>query len=329
MFGRNKNKGSLPGSNYTPASAQVNANNVMERLAEDYMRDRKWRLGFRFIALGLAIIYVFSAIVLAGSQGMSPNSAKSHTAVVELNGVISLANGDVSADLLNRSLRRAFEAKMSKGIVLRINSPGGSPVQSDEINAEIVRLKGLYPNKPFHVVVSDVCASGGYYIAAAADNIYANPSSIVGSIGVRMDSFGFVDAIKKLGVERRSLTAGENKAILDPFLPIKQSQQAHAQEMLGVVHQQFIDRVKEGRGERLADNPDLFSGLFWSGVQAKELGLIDDFGGLAFVARDIIGEERLVDYSYRPDFWEQFAQDVGVSMSAKVTQVFGADLSLR
>ena len=329
MFGRNKNNGSLPGSNYVPALTQVNANNVMERLAEDYMRDRKWRLGFRFIALGLFILYVFSAIVLAGSKGMSPNAAKPHTAVVELNGVISLANGDVSADLLNRSLRRAFEAKMSKGVVLRINSPGGSPVQSDEINAEIVRLKGRYPNKPFHVVVSDVCASGGYYIAAAADNIYANPSSIVGSIGVRMDSFGFVDAIKKLGVERRSLTAGENKAILDPFLPIKQSQHAHAQEMLGVVHQQFIDRVKEGRGERLADNPDLFSGLFWSGVQAKELGLIDDFGGLSYVARDVIGEESLVDYSYRPDFWEQFAQDVGVSMATKISQIFGADLSLR
>jgi len=329
MFGRNKNNASLPGSNYTPAQAPVNANNVMERLAEDYMRDRKWRLGFRFIALGLVILYVFSAIVLAGSKGISPNSAKPHTAVIELNGVISLANGDVSADLMNRSLRRAFEAKMSKGVVLRINSPGGSPVQSDEINAEIVRLKGQYPDKPFHVVVSDVCASGGYYIAAAADNIYANPSSIVGSIGVRMDSFGFVDAIKKLGVERRSLTAGENKAILDPFLPIKQSQQTHAQQMLGVVHQQFIDRVKEGRGERLADNPDLFSGLFWSGAQAKELGLIDDFGSLDHVARDVIGEETLVDYSYRPDFWEQFAQDVGVSMAAKVSQVFGADLQLR
>lgn len=324
MLGRNKNSTALPGSH----SAPVTSNEVMERLAEDYMKDRKWRRLFKFILLGLFLLYIVSAIFIAGGSGSGGNAAEPHTALVELRGVISTAQGDVSADKLNASLRRAFEAKMSKGVVLRINSPGGSPVQSDEINAEIGRLRNLYPDKPMHVVVSDVCASGGYYIAAAADQIYANPSSIVGSIGVRMDSFGFVEAINKLGVERRSLTAGENKAILDPFLPVKESQKAHAKEMLAIVHQQFINRVKQGRGDRLSDNPDIFSGLFWSGEQAKELGLIDEFGSLAYVAREVIGEEAIIDYSYKPDFLTQFAQDLGVSMGAKVVSVFGSQFEL-
>ncbi|MBL4670825.1 MAG: S49 family peptidase [Arenicella sp.] len=323
MLGRNKNTAALPGSH----SAPVTSSEVMERLAEDYMKDRKWRRVFKFILLGLFLLYIVSAIFLA-SGGAGVSTSQPHTALVELNGVISTAQGDVSADKLNASLKRAFEAKMSKGIVLRINSPGGSPVQSDLINAEIGRLRGLYPGKPLHVVVSDVCASGGYYIAAAADQIYANPSSIVGSIGVRMDGFGFVGAMDKLGVERRSLTAGENKAILDPFLPVKESQQAHAKEMLAIVHQQFINRVKAGRGERLSDSPEIFSGLFWSGEQAKELGLIDEFGSLDYVAREVIGQEAIVDYSYKPDLLTQFAQDLGISIGAKVVSAFGGQLKL-
>jgi len=325
MLGRNKNSAALPGSN----SAPVTPSEVMERLAEDYMKDRKWRRIFKFLLLGLFVLYILSAIILASNKGGSVNSSKPHTALIELNGVISLSKGDVSADRLNASLRRAFEAKMSKGIVLRINSPGGSPVQSDQINAEIVRLRSIYPDKRLHVVISDVCASGGYYIAAAADQIFANPSSIVGSIGVRMDSFGFVDTLEKLGVERRSITAGSNKAILDPFLPIKESQRAHAEQMLGIVHQQFIDRVKAGRGERLSDNPDLFSGLYWSGEQAKELGLIDEFGSLDYVARDVIGEESIVDYSFKPDFWEQFSQDIGVSIGSSIAAVFAGNFKLQ
>lgn len=325
MLGRNKISTALPGSN----SAPVTQSEVLERLAVDYMKDRKWRRIFRFALLGLFSIYVLSAIFLASGNGAAVNASQPHTALVEMKGEISLNDGYVSADILNRSLRRAFEAKMSKGVVLRINSPGGSPVQSDEINAEISRLRLEYPDKPLHVVISDVCASGGYYIAAAADQIFANPSSIVGSIGVRMDSFGFVDAIKKLGVERRSLTAGANKAILDPFLPIKESQRAHAQEMLGVVHQQFIDRVKEGRGERLSDDPEIFSGLFWSGEQAKELGLIDEFGSLDYVAREVIGQENIVDYSFRPIFWDQIVRDLGVSIGATFTNVLFGQFALR
>ncbi len=325
MLGRNKNNAALPGSN----SAPVTQSEVLERLAEDYMKDRKWRRIFKIVLLSLFVVYVFSAIFLASQGGNSVNASRPHTALVELNGIISLGKGNVSADRMNASLRRAFESNMSKGVVLRINSPGGSPVQSDEINAEIGRLRSQYPNKPLHVVVSDVCASGGYYIAAAADQIFANPSSIVGSIGVRMDSFGFVDAIEKLGVERRSFTAGSNKAILDPFLPVKENQRAHAQEMLGVVHQQFIDRVKEGRGDRLSEDPNLFSGLFWSGQQAKELGLIDEFGSVDYVAREVIGQEAVVDYSFKPDFWEQFAQDLGVSIGASIANVFGGQFKLQ
>lgn len=327
MLGRNKNNMALPGSH----SAPVTSSEVMERLAVDYMKDRKWRRVFKIVLLVVFVLYVLSIMLVAGggSGSGAVNASQPHTALVELNGVISLGKGDVSADSLNASLRRAFQAKMSKGVVLRINSPGGSPVQSDEINAEIVRLRSLYPDKPLHVVVSDVCASGGYYIAAAADQIFANPSSIVGSIGVRMDSFGFVDALKKLGVERRSLTAGTNKAILDPFLPVKESQQAHAKQMLAIVHQQFIDRVKAGRGDRLSDNPDLFSGLFWSGEQARELGLIDEFGSLDYVAREVIGHEAIVDYSFKPDFLQQFAQDLGVSISSSVTNVLNGQLTLQ
>ncbi|RBP51521.1 S49 family peptidase [Arenicella xantha] len=327
MFGKKKTPeypGPLPGSNAAP----IANNDVLMRLAEDYMNDRKWRRFFRFLVLGLIILYLMSALLFAGSAGSDINASRPHTALVDLSGPIGIKGG-VFADQMNVSLRRAFEAKQSKGVVLRINSPGGSPVQSDEINSEITRLRTLYPNKPLHVVVSDICASGGYYVAAAADSIYANPSSIVGSIGVRMDSFGFVDTLEKLGVERRSLTAGENKSILDPFLPVKPAQKAHAEAMLNIVHQQFIDKVKQGRGDKLADNPDLFSGLFWSGEQAKMLGLVDDFGSLQSVARDVIGQETVVDYTFKPSFLDQLASDFGVSIGTGIANVFGGSMILR
>lgn len=324
MFGKkNVSPRPLPGS----GSNSVSNNEIMLRLAEDYMTDRKWRRFFKFLLLGLFLLYVLSIMLFAGSTGKSANAAKPHTALVELNGVIGLQGG-VFADQINLSLRQAFKAKNSKAVVLRINSPGGSPVQSDEINSEITRLRNLHPEKQMHVVVSDICASGGYYIAAAADQIYANPSSIVGSIGVRMDGFGFVEAMDKLGVERRSLTAGENKSILDPFQPVNPAQKLHAQKMLAVVHKQFIDKVKLGRGKRLADNPDLFSGLFWSGEQAKDLGLIDEFGSLDFVARDVIGFEEIVDYTKRPGLLDQLAKDFGVSVGKGVASVFGGSLQL-
>lgn len=327
MFGKKKKTeypGPLPGSHTAPLAN----NEVLMKLAEDYMQDRKWRRFFRFLVLGLIALYLISALMFAGSTGKDMNASRPHTALVDLSGPIGIQGG-VFADQLNSSLQRAFEAKQSKGVVLRINSPGGSPVQSDEMNNEITRLRGLYPDKPLHVVVSDICASGGYYVAAAADTIYANPSSLVGSIGVRMDGFGFVDTLEKLGVERRSLTAGSNKSILDPFLPVKPAQKAHAEAMLAVVHQQFIDKVKQGRGEKLADDPEIFSGLFWSGEQAKMLGLIDDYGSLQSVARDVIGESLVVDYSYKPSLLDQLANDFGVSIGTGIANAFGGSLVLR
>lgn len=324
MWRKDKTNAALPGSNTVTTSS----NELLERLAVDYMKDRKWRRIFRFILLALIAIYVISAINLASKQSGLTGAAKPHTALVDLVGVIGLEGG-IAADQANRSIRSAFEAKSSKGVVLRINSPGGSPVQSDEINQEITRLRALYPTKPVHVVVSDVCASGGYYIAAAADTIYANPSSIVGSIGVRMDSFGFVEALKKMGIERRSLTAGTNKSILDPFLPTKPEQEAHAREMLDVVHQEFINVVKSGRGDRLVENPDIFSGLFWSGRQAKDLGLVDGFGGLDYVAREVVGEQHVVDYTYKPDLFTQLSRDLGVSIGNTLSGVFSNSLQLQ
>ena len=324
MFGRKKNKVALPGSNMAP----VGSNEILERLAEDYMKDRKWKRYFKFALLGLFILYIVIIMTVAGSSGASVNASKPHVAVVKLNGVIG-GDGGVFSSQINKSLRSAFESKQSKAVVLHLNSPGGSPVQSAEINVEISRLQNLYPAKTVYAVMSDVCASGCYFVAAAADEIYANKSSIVGSIGVRMDSFGFVDTLEKLGVERRSLTAGKNKAILDPFLPTVASQQAHAQKMLGIVHQQFIDTVKDGRGERLSDNPDLFTGLFWSGETAQTLGLIDDFGSLDYVAREVIGQETLVDYSYRPSFLEEFSNTLGVTISNRITSAFTGQLKIQ
>lgn len=325
MFGRNKNVGGLPGSNTAP----VASSEILERLAEDYMKDRKWRRFFKIIFLLLGGLYLIAIFGIAGNSGGAANASKPHTAVVKLNGVIG-GDGGVYANQINYSLRNAFESKQSEAVILHLNSPGGSPVQSAEINDEILRLRNRYPNKPFFAVMSDVCASGCYYVAVAAEDIYANKSSIVGSIGVRMDSFGFVGMLDKIGIERRSLTAGENKSILDPFLPTEPTQQAHAQKMLNIVHQQFIDTVKDGRGERLSEDPDIFTGLFWSGETAKALGLIDDYGSVDYVAREIIQQDNLVDYSYRPSWLEEFNKSLGVSIGKTFASVFtGGQLTLQ
>jgi protease-4 len=217
-------------------------------------------------------------------------------------------------------IREAFESETAKGLILRLNTPGGSPVQAGLVNDEIHRLRALRPDFPVYAVVQDVCASGGYYIAVAADEIYADKASIVGSIGVRMDSFGLTGLIDKLGVERRSLTAGENKAFLDPFLPMKDKDIDHAQQMLDTIHEQFISVVKEGRGERLKDDEQLFSGLFWSGEQAIELGLIDGLAGSGKVARELVGAEDIIDYTPRPNYFDQFAGKLGASIANLMTE---------
>lgn len=283
---------------------------------QEQRRARKWGIFFKFLGFAYFGILLFSLLGGVNKTGMS-NSSERHTALVDLSGVI--ADGEeASADNVVAGLRDAFENKNSAAVILRVNSPGGSPVQSAYINSEIVRLRELHPDKPIYAVIADICASGGIYVAAAADQIYANESSIVGSIGVITGGFGFVDAIEKLGVERRVMTAGEHKALLDPFSPVNEYEQQHIQTMLDELHQTFIDTVKKGRGDRLKNNPDLFSGLFWSGSKALELGLIDGIGSTGYVAREIVGEETIISYTKKQGFLERFADRIGSAMMSQV-----------
>ncbi len=276
---------------------------------------RRWGYVFKFLIL----LYLVGFMVLAYSPGKLATVADPHTAMVDIQGIIA-ADAEANADAMITGIREAFETETAQGLILRLNTPGGSPVQAGLINDEIKRLQAERPNFPVYAVVQDVCASGGYYIAVAADEIYADKASIVGSIGVRMDSFGLTGLIDKIGVERRSLTAGEHKAFLDPFLPMQQEDIEHAQQMLDTIHQQFIDIVKEGRGDKLAANDDLFSGLFWSGEQAIDLGLIDGFAGTGKVARELVGAEDVIDYTPRPNYLDQFAGRLGASIANLMTE---------
>jgi protease-4 len=240
-----------------------------------------------------------------------------HTALIEVKGVIS-PDSEASADRIVGGLRKAFENEDAKGIILRINSPGGSPVQSGYINDEIKRLQKQNPDKKVYAVISDMCASGGYYVASAADEIYADKASLVGSIGVVMNSFGFVESMEKLGVERRLYTAGDNKGFLDPFSPEKPDEVNHVKSLLSQIHQQFIDVVKQGRGDKLKDDKQLFSGLIWTGDQAVKLGLVDSLGSSSYVAREIIKAEEIVDYTPKPSYLEQLIDRLGVAAAAEL-----------
>jgi len=327
MFNREKTNNSLPGASAAANPGSTSSDLLLRELAADYMHDKKVRRRWKIAIFALFAVYLTSILVMTNGASKSAAYAGAHTALVELSGVIGSEVG-VSADQINESLRNAFKSENAKGVVLRINSPGGTPVQSAVINDEIHRLRDAYPDKPMYAVVSDMAASGGYYVAVAADKIYANRSSVIGSIGVRMDGFGFVDAMQKYGIERRSLTAGENKALLDPFLPVQAEQQAHAQAMLDQVHQQFIEAVKLGRGERLVESPDVFSGLFWAGDEAKRLGLVDDFASLDTVARDVIGAEKVVNYTRQPSFLDQFSKQFGVAVGVGIANVLGGRLQM-
>lgn len=302
-------KSSRPASTAIPPSER----SILERIAMESLREqrraRRWSVFFK----GFVVAYLLFATVTFLYPSVSP-SAANHTALVELNGVIADL-GDIDADRVVTGLRAAFETDKAKGVILRINSPGGSPVQSRYINDEIKRLREKYSNKPVYAVVTDVCASGGYYVAVAADRIYANEASIVGSIGVLMNGFGFVEAMNKLGIERRLMTAGRHKGMLDPFSPLDAEAREHSQKILDAIHQQFIDAVKEGRGDRLADSEEVFSGLYWTGEQAKKLGLIDDFGNASYVAREIIGQEKIVDYTPEESIIERFAGSIGAAFA--------------
>ncbi len=285
---------------------------------KEQRRARRWGVFFKL--LGFAYVGIF-IIGMLGLDFSKFSGKGQHTALVELVGII--ADGEsASADNIVSGLRAAFENQNSAAVILRINSPGGSPVQASYINREIKRLRELHPEKPIYAVVTDICASGGVFAAVATDKIFADKASIVGSIGVRMDGFGFVEAIDKLGVERRLMTAGDHKALLDPFSPEDEFEKQHIQSLLDEIHQQFINVVKDGRGDKLAKDENLFSGLFWTGEQALELGLVDGFGSASYVAREVVGVEEIRDYTFREDVLQRFAKQLGAAISRPIQEVF-------
>lgn len=286
---------------------------AMEGIKEQ-RRARRWGIFFKLFFVAYLLIGLI-ALIGSGASDSKLTAAEEITAVVDINGVI-MDGALASGELVNPALKEAFEHEKTKGVILRINSPGGSPVQSGIINDEIRRLKAEHKEIPVYAVVSDLCASGGYYIAVAADKIYADKASIVGSIGVRMDNFGAVELMDKLGVERRLYTAGANKGMLDPFLPENAGQVQHVQKMLDTTHQQFIKVVREGRGNRLQENPDIFSGLFWTGEDAVKLGLIDGLGSDAYVARELIKAEEMVNFTSEKDLLERISERVETSVQA-------------
>lgn len=301
---------------------------TLEKLAfaalQEQRARRRWGIFFKFLGFAY-LLTVLLALVDWESGGAHEGR---HTAMVYLNGVID-SKGEASAEKIMSALQGAFEEKNSAGVVLRINSPGGSPVQAGMVNDEIKRLRAKYPDKPLYAVVEDLCASGGYYVAAAADRIYVNKASVVGSIGVLMDGFGFTGTMDKLGVERRLLTAGENKGFLDPFSPLEAKQKAHAQLLLNDIHKQFIDVVKSGRGTRLKETPDMFSGLMWTGEQSIKMGLADDYGTVDSVARDVIKAEKVLDYSVKDNIAERVAKRLGAGAMASFWNGFSESFSLR
>ncbi len=300
---------------------------LLEKLASssiiEQRRARRWGIFFKL----LTFAYLVTLLVL-WIPDMIPDAAikatKEHTAIIEIKGVIA-DDSEASADNVITALRAAYEDKKTKGVILRINSPGGSAVQAGYINDEIQRLKEKHKDIPVYAVVTDMAASGGYYIAVAADEIYVDKASIVGSIGVLMSTFGFEKGMEKLGVERRLLTAGAHKGILDPFSPLKEEEKQHVQIMLDQVHQQFIKEVKEGRGDRLKPNEKIFSGLFWSGEESINLGLADGLGSSSYVARELIKAETLVDYTQSEDFFERFAKRIGAGAAAFVSSRVGLE----
>ena len=306
-----------------PAQAQTHdahwERQTLERLALAHVTEqqaaRRWKNGFR---LAWLLFLVVVAGVLFSRSVPSNDPSQPHTAMVTIKGEIG-SEGEASAENVMAAMRAALEDSGSQGLVLLINSPGGSPVQAGMINDEIHRLKKLH-NKPVYAVVEESCASAAYYIAAAADKIYVDKASIVGSIGVLMDGFGFTGLMDKLGVERRLMTAGENKGFMDPFSPQTEAQRKHAQAMLNQIHQQFIAVVKQGRGERLKETPDMFSGLFWTGQQAVDMGLADGLGSMDSVARDVLKAEDVIDYSRHENVAERLAKRFGAALGEGAVQ---------
>ncbi len=282
---------------------------------EEQKRARRWRLFF--IALFFVYLFVMLGVAASGGDKFSQAANKEHTALVKIHGPI-MEEERASANMIVGGMRAAFKNKNSKAVLLAINSPGGSPVHAGYVYDEINRLREKYPEKKVYAVISDLGASAAYYIAAAADEIYADKASLVGSIGVISASFGFTGAMEKVGVERRVIASGSNKAFLDPFQPLKEDEKVFWQDSLDVIHQQFIKQVRKGRGDRLVEDDKIFSGLIWSGEQALDKGLIDGLASAGRVARDVVGAEDIVDYTVKPNPFDELVQQFGLSASASL-----------
>ena len=290
-------------------------------LQKEQRSARRWGIFFKLLTFGYLFV-ILGVFLFADSFAPDADDAGEHTAVVQVKGPI--ADGEeASADAIIHALRKAFKADDAKAVILRINSPGGSPVQSGYVYDEVKRLRALHPEKKVYAVIMDIGASGAYYIAASADEIYADKASLVGSIGVISSGFGFVDLMEKVGVERRTFTAGDNKALLDPFSPLQDKERQFWQSVLNTTHQQFIEQVKLGRGDRIKDDTKLYSGLVWTGEQAVELGLIDGLGSSSHVARQIVGAEKLVDYTPQGTPLEQIIDQLGVSFAKGMSAQLG------
>ncbi|MBT9458871.1 MAG: S49 family peptidase [Burkholderiaceae bacterium] len=318
-----------PSAAAAPAShSVVGLEPVLEQFAREYLRDRRsdrrWRSFFRLIWLGIIALFAWFLFL---QRHHTPSPSGPHTALVEVRGEIAV-DTEASAENLLAALRPAFEDHGAQAVVLRMNSPGGSPVQSGIVYDEIRRLKALY-KKPVYAVVEEMCASGCYYMAAAADEIYVDKASVVGSIGVLMDGFGFTGVMEKYGVERRLLTAGENKGMLDPFSPVSEKQRGFAQAMLDQIHRQFIKAVKDGRGKRLKETPETFSGLFWNGEEAIKLGLADKIGSLDFVAREVVKAEDVIDYTPKDNVAERLAKRFGAAIGEGSVRAMRGVINLR
>lgn len=320
----------LPQQNTSPNWERATLEKLALAAINEQRTARRWRIGLRLAWLLLFALLIFQSFQRTPATGtIAANKLTPHTAVIEIEGAIAdNANMGTSAQDVIENARAAFENDQAAAVVLLINSPGGSPVQAGMITDELTRLKEKH-KKPLYAVVSDTCASGAYYVAVAADKIFVDKASIVGSIGVRMDGFGFTGAMEKMGIERRLLTAGDNKGMLDPFSPISPEQQAYAQNMLNQIHQQFIDVVRKHRGKRLKETPETFSGLIWTGQQAVELGLVDALGSVDSVARDVVQQDKVVDYTRRDNVAERLAKKFGASVGAGAVHALQMQTHLR
>jgi len=313
-----------PGPANAPGWERATLEKLLLATLAEQRAQRRWRT---FVRLAWLAFFVLIFVTAIGRSAPGAAKTKSHTALVEVTGEIA-AGAEANADAVVSGLRAAFEESSAQAVVLRVNSPGGSPVQAGIINDEIRRLKARH-SKPVYVVVDEVCASAAYYIAAGADRIFVDKASMVGSIGVLIDGFGFTGLMEKIGVERRLLTAGENKGFLDPFSPQTERQRAYAQQMLDQVHQQFITVVRAGRGDRLKESPELFSGLFWTGQQAVEMGLADQLGNLDYVAREVVKAEDVIDYTRRENPLDRLTKRFGMGVGESLARALRLTPALR